>query len=117
MIIGKRIKELRIKKGLSQQELGTILGVTKVSICGYESGSRIPNLELFEKMADLFGVSADYLLGREMVIRDTNTRQYVGAISQDDIDLITEFRHYSNLYAKMTKDVKRAVNLVNKKLS
>lgn len=36
MIIGKRIKLLRIQKRLSQEELGNYLGVTKVSICGYE---------------------------------------------------------------------------------
>ena len=44
MLIGKRIKELRIEKGLSQQQLGEIIGVTKVSVCGYENGSRVPTL-------------------------------------------------------------------------
>ena len=44
-MIGKRLKELRIQKGLSQQDLGDAIGVTKVSICGYENGTRLPNLE------------------------------------------------------------------------
>ena len=38
-MIGKRLKELRMKRGFSQQELGTAIGVTKVSICGYENGT------------------------------------------------------------------------------
>ena len=55
MLISKRIKEQRIKKGLSQQQLGEIIGVTKLSVCGYESGTRLPSLETFEMMAELFG--------------------------------------------------------------
>ena len=110
MLIGKRIKEERIKKGLSQQQLGEIIGVTKVSVCGYES------LETFEMMAELFGTSTDYLLGREALIRSTNSREFVGSMSQDDISLITELRHYNNLYTKLTKDTKRYVNLINKKM-
>jgi len=117
MLVGRRIKELRIKKGLSQQKLGEIIGVTKVSICGYENGSRIPSLEVFEMMAELFGTTTDYLLGREIVIKDDNTREIVGTISQDDLNLITELKHYNNLYNKMTKDTKRYVNLINKKMN
>ena len=117
MLIGKRIKELRIEKGLSQQQLGEIIGVTKVSVCGYENGSRIPSLEVFEMMIELFGTTADYLLGREIVIKNDNTREFVGTMSHDDVNLITELRHYNNLYTKMTKDTKRYVNLINKKMN
>lgn len=52
MIIGKRIKLLRIQKRLSQEELGNYLGVTKVSICGYEKGKRVPNADNLEKLAN-----------------------------------------------------------------
>ena len=65
MIIGKRIKLLRIQKRLSQEELGNYLGVTKVSICGYEKGKRVPNADNLEKLANFFGVSIDYLYGRD----------------------------------------------------
>lgn len=116
MLVGKRIKELRIKKGLSQQQLGEIIGVTKVSVCGYENGSRLPSLEVFEAMAELFGTSTDYLLGREIAIKNDNTREFVGTISQDDVNIITELKHYSSLYSKMTKDAKRYINLINKKI-
>jgi len=117
MLVGRRIKELRIKKGLSQQKLGEIIGVTKVSICGYENGSRIPSLETFELMAELFGTTADYLLGREVVIKNDNTREFVGTMSQDDVNLITELKHYNTLYKKITKDVKRSISLINKKMN
>ena len=47
MLVGERLKEARLAKGLSQQELGDLLGVSKVSICGYEKGTRTPTLNNF----------------------------------------------------------------------
>ena len=116
MLIGKRIKDLRIEKGLSQQELGDMIGVTKVSICGYENGTRIPSLESFGLLADVFGTTTDYLLGREVPVINEETKEYIGSISSADIELIQELKHYPALYDKLLKDVKRAVNLINKKL-
>ena len=116
MLIGKRIRDMRIEKGLSQQELGDIIGVTKVSICGYENGTRTPSLETFALLADTFGTTSDYLLGREVPIVFEDTKEYVGSISSDDIELIQEIRHYPSLYDSMLKDIKRSVNLINKKL-
>lgn len=116
MLVGQRIKELRIEKGISQQELGDLIGVTKVSICGYENGSRIPSLEIFETIANVFGTSADYLLGREIDIVNEETGKHIGLISQDDINLIYELRHYQGLYNQMTKDSKRFISLINKKM-
>ena len=95
-MIGKRLKELRIQKGLSQQDLGDAIGVTKVSICGYENGTRLPNLE---KLVSL---------GEE--------KNYIGSISYDDVNLILELRHYPNLYNKILKDVKRSANIINKRV-
>lgn len=59
------IRELRTKKGLTQTELGEILGVTKNSISYYENSKRQPTPDMLVKMADLFGVSIDVILGRK----------------------------------------------------
>ncbi len=61
---GKRLKELRINKKLTQEELGRKIHVSKVSISGYESGNRTPDTETLQRIADYFGVTTDYLLGR-----------------------------------------------------
>ena len=116
MLIGRRVKEARIEKKMSQEELGKLLGVTKVSICGYENGTRTPSLETFDLLADIFGTTTDYLLGREVPIVSEDNSEFIGAISKDDIDIIQEFRHYPNLYGKLIKDVKRYVSLINKKM-
>lgn len=61
---GKRLRELRKAKKLTQAELGKIINVTKVSISGYESGDRTPDTDNLRRLADYFGVTSDYLLGR-----------------------------------------------------
>lgn len=116
-MIGKRVRELRVKKGMSQQELGNSIGVTKVSICGYESGSRIPNLEKLMKLADTLGTTTDYLLGREIIINNEENKTYIGSVSYEDVGLILELRHYPNLYNKLLKDVKRSASIINKRLT
>ena len=68
MLVGKRIKDMRLEKGMSQQELGDLIGVTKVSICGYENGTRTPSLETFCILAEIFETTTDYLLGREVSV-------------------------------------------------
>ena len=59
-----RIKELRENKGISQAALAKYSGVVRSAMCQYESGARqIPDA-IKIKLADYFGVSVDYLLGR-----------------------------------------------------
>ncbi len=115
-MIGKRVKELRIEKGLSQQELGSAIGVTKVSICGYENGTRLPNLEKLVKLADALETTTDFLLGREIPIMNEENKTYIGSISYEDVCFILELRHFPNLYNKLLKDVKRSASIINKRL-
>jgi len=62
--LGERLRMLRKEKGLTQEELGRIIGVEKSTISYYESNRSTPNDEIKAKLADFFGVSLDYLLGR-----------------------------------------------------
>lgn len=59
---GTRLKELRIKANLSQQELSKLMGVSKSSINMYERGEREPGLDLVVAFATFFNVSTDYLI-------------------------------------------------------
>lgn len=60
----ERIKELRRKNGLSQEALGNILNVKQDAISTYERGKNYPEVRNLVILADFFGVSIDYLLGR-----------------------------------------------------
>lgn len=59
-----RIKSLRLKKGLTQEDLGKVINVSGRSIGFYESGQRDPDTNTLKTLADFFDVSIDYLLGR-----------------------------------------------------
>lgn len=59
------LKKIRNKKGLTQAEVAAKLGITYQAYAHYETGRRQPDPEMLLKMANLFGVSTDYLLGRD----------------------------------------------------
>ena len=64
--IGNRIKETRLKKGISQTELGKRIGGTSKKICGYEKGIYIPSAETLIELSKVLGVTADYFLFDDM---------------------------------------------------
>ncbi len=61
-IFGKKLRELRLEKGLSQRELGKIFNVCNQTISFWENGSREPDLDNLLMIARYFGVTTDYLL-------------------------------------------------------
>jgi len=64
-MIDKRIKELREERQLSQNKLAQVIGVSQKAIDYWERGVNEPKASYIIKLADYFGVSADYLLGRK----------------------------------------------------
>jgi len=59
-----RLKELRIRSGMSEETAAEMLEVSWRNYCGYEVGEVMPQLPLLCAMADQFDVSLDYLVGR-----------------------------------------------------
>lgn len=65
-MFSERIKELRISMGLNQVEFAKKLNVTKQSISNWENGNIQPSIDMLVRIANVFSVSADYLLGLDM---------------------------------------------------
>ncbi len=61
----ERIKELRLEKGLNQEQLANILGIGKASVSDWETGKSEPVFSNVILLADFFDVSIDYLAGRK----------------------------------------------------
>lgn len=61
----ERLKELRLKKKLLQKDIADYLGVNRTTYVKYETGASQPDNDTLSRLADFFGVSVDYLLGRE----------------------------------------------------
>lgn len=63
MTISRRLRELRLERGLSQSKLAEATGIPKSTLVSYENNHRTPNLESMTKLEKYFGVSTRYLTG------------------------------------------------------
>ncbi|MCL2461371.1 MAG: helix-turn-helix domain-containing protein [Defluviitaleaceae bacterium] len=62
--LSERLKECRKSKGVTQKNVAEFLGINATSYQKYELSTREPNIETLGRLADYFGVTTDYLLGR-----------------------------------------------------
>lgn len=60
-----RLKQLRLDKHMTQAQVAEHIGVTASMVSSYETDIRLPSFEVMVRIADLFGVTVDYLLCRE----------------------------------------------------
>jgi transcriptional regulator with XRE-family HTH domain len=67
-----RLKALRESKEISQQVLAGFLHYSQQSIAKWESGESMPPVEVVTRIAEYFKVSVDYLLGRDLVVKETS---------------------------------------------
>ena len=65
ILLGKRLRELREERGLTQKQLASTLQINSVTYLHYEKGQREPPLALLAQLAKFFDVTTDYLLGLE----------------------------------------------------
>ena len=68
-MLRKRILELRVAHGYTQVTLAKKLGVSKQAVSNWENDNIQPSIEMLIRLADTFGVTTDYLLGREDAAR------------------------------------------------
>lgn len=82
--LGERLKELRKKAGLTQQQVADRVWVSKTTIWYYEQSENDPSPEMIVKLAKVFHVTTDYLLGLE----DKQRYLDVSDLPEEDIDLL-----------------------------
>ena len=96
MTNGERIKYLREKNGLTQKDVAVKLGVEPAAISKYELDMREPNIEAIKKLATIFNVSIDYLLGRTPDV-------FVDETDRDSLDISAIRDKYNFTKKKMDK--------------
>lgn len=103
-----RLREIRKLSGLTMKELGIRIGVSESAISQYETGKRQPDYETLLKIADYFGVSVDYLLGKDEKSEDSELQEYLEQLKNR-----SEMRMLFKLAAEATKeDVEQAVRII-----
>ena len=89
----KRLKELRLNKNLTQQQLGKLLSVSGQTILNWENDITYPSVKKLIELASFFDVSIDYLL--DFKEKDTNFNKIINILNdyekEDLIKLIATF--------------------------
>ena len=86
-----RLKDLRLKMGLSQQALADKLNVSQQTICKYENNTNEPNIDMLEAMADIFDVSVDYLIGYSSCAHKVEEVSET-ALNEDELAFLEKYR-------------------------
>lgn len=94
MTIGSRIAYLRDQRGWTQEQLAASLGISRAALSHYEKNRREPDTETLTKVADLFAVTIDYLVGRTDLPHgtvDLDVRQFLDGLELSDAELLERF--------------------------
>lgn len=83
--MGDKLKSLRIEKKLTQKQVAERIGLAISAVSSYESGTRYPSYDVLVKLAYIFHVSTDYLLG----ITKERTIDVTG-LKDDEIELVLQ---------------------------
>ena len=108
MIFGKRLKELRETRELSQAELAKRLNVAKSTVSMWENNKREPEYEMLENICDLFNVDPNYLFGEindNLYYMDPN----IGSLAQD-MQGLPNFKDFLSNYHKLNNDGQAIAN-------
>ena len=116
MLLSKRLKELRIANGLTQRELGERVNVTKVSICCYENGTRVPTLDTLTKLGKVLDVDVDYLLGYDNPVKPKGKNKKITNMAKEEIEFIMGLRELDSIHQMIIDDPKKMVDLISKRL-
>ena len=95
-IFSTRIKDLRVKAGLSMDALASKLGITKSRINMWENNGTVPRMEVLVKLAQYFGVTTDYLLGNDSTtnLSEENSKlnslqRNLGKLNENELETAT----------------------------
>ena len=116
VLLGNRIRELRIKYNLTQAELANQVGVSKATITAYESDLRQPSCDVLIKLANTFKVSIDsLLLNRSEHVMDISGLEPKQILQvQNYIRYLKESELLELLFSKEELDVSKIENIRNK---
>lgn len=117
MIKGERLRKLRIDKGLNQQKLADMVGVSKSSISCYEKETRSPKSETIIDFIQIFGVNADYLLGSDNIVKVAEDKKRpFRALTKEELIFLDELKKNEMIYEILLEDPKKCAELIKRKI-
>lgn len=105
-IIGKRIKEERVKNKYTQKHLGSLVKVTGKQISNYESNKAIPPLEILERLSNIFHCEVGYLLGEDDYSNQTKLNTLIQKETTLNLSSISQLKKATyNPSARFSNDI------------
>lgn len=102
----KNLKNLRLSKGISQQKLAEVIGISQQSVNKYENHNIEPDVTTLMLLADYFDTSVDYLIG------NTEINHKIESI--EPYDLNTDESTLINSYRKLSASQKESIKIIIK---
>ena len=87
-----RLKELRKNSHKTQEEMAALIGLTRGAYANIENGRREPDFDALNKFADFFGVSVDYLIGRDEQTPKPIAEASRDGLTAEEASLLRNFR-------------------------
>jgi len=116
-----RIQELRKEANLTQKELASKVGVTDAAINKYEKGYMKPKIDKLEIMADIFGVTVDYINGtsnakisnemRDLMVAANSSSSYFKTNDENEVSLLYNYRKLNDIGKK---EARKQINNLTK---
>ena len=119
-MLSERLTYLRKKRKMTQSALSKALGIARTTLSGYESGTREPDHETLQKIADYFEVSIDYLLGRTeepKKVLSESSRILVDSLNLTDEETLNKIRFEIDGKEIREEDIKEFIAYVRFKRS
>ena len=101
MELGMKIRQLRNRAGLTQEEMADRLGITAQSVSKWENRAAMPDITLLPSIAEIFGVTIDDLFD---LTREQRMRRIASRVEWDAEIPADEFRDYEDFLTEQTAD-------------
>lgn len=98
----ERLKRLRLKKKVSQQEMADLLGITRQGYAKYENNHSEPSFDVLQKISSFFDVTTDFLIGRSDDPDRTEDEEFEAFAKDPDLE-----RWYRKLPESSEEDLRK----------
>lgn len=117
LFLAKRIREKRIENGYTQEELGNLLNVSKVSVCHWEKNVKRPSSKNLIQLSKVLKTPLEYLIGSDDYVVASDGTDYGIMMAREEIDIIKELRKHEKLYKMLINDnPRRTFDRIDKNL-
>ena len=115
MFNGNKVKELRKKLNLTQNELANLINLNRTSISYFERNERTPSLDTLVDLSYALNTTPFYLLdAEELALINDDEKIYSTCLSKNDIIIIKEIKKHDIFYNKLCENPKQTIEKIMK---